>query len=57
MDHIVFQRSTNGDLVAGAQINCLVPRKPFEDGVLGDGFIVVTILKVFIGNIHERVIH
>ena len=55
--HIVFRMSTNGDLVAARQINCLVPSEPFEDGVLGNGFIGVTILAVFIGDIHERMTH
>ena len=57
MGHIVFQKSSNSDLVAGGRINCLVPSKPFEDGVLGDGFIGVTILEVFIGDVHERMTH
>ena len=57
VDHIVFQRSTNSDLVVVGQINCLVPSEPFEDGLLGDGFIGVTVLEVFIGDVHERMTH
>ena len=55
--HIVFRRSTDGNLVAARQINCLVPSVLFEDGVLGDGFIGVSILEDFIGDVHERMTH
>ena len=54
VDHIVFQRSTINDLVVVGQINCLLLSKPLEDGVLADRFIEITILEVFIGNIHEK---
>ena len=57
MDHIVFQRSTEGDLVAIDQINCSLPSEPFENNALGDGFVGIIVLKVFIGDVHERMIH
>ena len=57
MDDIIFRRSTNGDLVAAGRINCLVLSEPFENSVLGYGFIGITIVEVFIGDVHERVIH
>ena len=57
MDHIVFKRSTNGDLVATERINCSVPSKPFEDSVLGDGFIGISVLEVFIRDVYERMSH
>ena len=57
MDNIVFQRTIDGDLVALGQINCLLPSKPFEAGVLSDGFVGITVLEVFIEEIHERMTH
>ena len=57
MAHIVFQISTNGDLVAIGQISCSVSSEPYEDNVLGNGFIGITILEVFIRNVHDRMIH
>ena len=57
LDLLVFQSATNGDLVAMGQINCLLPSEPFQNGVFEDGFVGITILEVFIGDIRVKMTH
>lgn len=57
MRKVVKRLNSDADHMASGRINCVRADDPFENGTVGEGYIGVTMLDVFLGDLYEIMTH